>query len=121
MVILSPCNGIVENVFVLPKDIAPQYKELMRINSSEPNKVTGFIHESMAIPFRVGDSVTLTSVARPEIIQKGIIVGNGNNLVELPLRLRKIIEIRAWGREVYIKMKPGNGFFIDEKIMIQIN
>ena len=121
MNVLSPCDGIVENVFVLPNDIAQQYKELVRINSFSPNRVTGFIHETVATPFILGDTVNLISAARPDIKAKGLIIGNGNNLVELPLRLRKFVEIRAWGREVYLKIDPDNDFYIGEKILIQIN
>lgn len=121
MIVLSPCDGMVEDVYVLPNDIAPQYKELVRINSLSPNRVTGFIHESVVTPFKLGDSVILVSAARPDITCKAIIIGNGNNLVELPLRLRKFTEIRAWGREVYIKMDATNNFYIGEKILVQIN
>ncbi len=121
MIVVAPCDGIVDNVYVLPKDMAPQYKELIRINSVTPNRVTGFIHESMAIPFQLGDSVLLTSAARQEISCKGMIIGNGNHLVELPLRLRKFVELRAWGREIFVQMNPDNNFYIDEKILIQIN
>lgn len=121
MFVLSPCDGIVEAVLVLPNDIAPQYKELVRVNSITPNKVTGFIHESVATPFKLGDTVVLASAARPDLKSKGIIIGNGNNLVELPLRLRKFVEIKAWGREVYIKIDPANNFYIGEKILVQMN
>lgn len=121
MFVLSPCEGIVEAILVLPNDIVPQYKELVRVNSITPNKVTGFIHESVATPFNLGDTVMLASAARPDIKAKGIIIGNGTNLVELPLRLRKFVEIRAWGREVYIKLDPTNSFYIGEKILVQMN
>ncbi len=121
MNVISPCDGIIENVFVLPNDFAPQYKELLRVNSFTPNKVTGFIHESVATPFKLGDSVTLISAARPDVLSRGIIVGTGNNLVELPIRLRKFVDIRAWGREVYLKMDPSNNFYLGEKILIQMD
>lgn len=120
MIIVSPVDGIVENVFVLPKDLVQEYKELVRINSITPNRVTGFVHEGTNAPYNIGDSVMLSSVARPEFKTTGIIIGTGNNLVELPLRLRKIVELRAWGREIYIGLPPENEFYIDEKILIQI-
>ncbi len=120
MNVLAPCDGIIESVFVLPNDIVPQYKELLKINSSSPNRVTGFIHESIATSFKLGDTVILVSAARPDITSKGVIIGNGNNLVELPLRLRKFVEIRVWGREVYIKLETKNDFYIGEKILIRI-
>jgi multidrug resistance efflux pump len=120
-IVRAPCDGIVENVFVLPHDMTSSYKELLRINSYTPNRVTGFVHESINIPFKLGDTVNLVSAARPEVKTRGVIIGNGSNLVELPLRLRKFVEIRAWGREVYMKMDANNDFFIGEKILVQIN
>ena len=119
--VISPCDGIIEDVFVLPTDIAQGYKELVRINSLAPNRVTGFVHEAMITPFNIGDTVVLVSAARPELSKKAIIIGSGNNLVELPLRLRKYAEIKAWGREIYIQMDPENDFYIGEKLLIQLN
>jgi hypothetical protein len=41
-------------------------------------------------------------------------------MTELPLRLRKFIEMRSWGREVYIGLPPENRFYISEKITINL-
>jgi hypothetical protein len=41
--------------------------------------------------------------------------------VELPTRLRKNPEIKAWGREIYIDLSVENPFFIGEKIRIELN
>jgi hypothetical protein len=45
-------------------------------------------------------------------------VGSNPKLTELPLRLRKFIELRTWGREVFIQLPEQNGFYISEKIAI---
>ena len=118
LVLLAPYDGFVEQVFALENEIAPSYKDLLVINPKEPNKVVGFIHESLNIPYRLGDTVVLSSSLRPTVTYKSQLVGVSPKLVELPFRLRKFIEIKTWGREVYINLPPKNDFFIGEKVLI---
>ena len=120
LTLLSPIDGFVENVGIMKNEIAPQYKELIRLNPKLPNKVRGFISESAELVYRLGDSVMLTSSTRPIIVSKGVLIGSSPQLVELPFRLRKFTEVRAWGREIYIRMPLKNDFFIGEKIIISI-
>lgn len=120
LTLLSPIDGFVENVGIVKHEIAPQYKELIRLNPKLPNKVRGFISESAELVYRLGDTVELTSSTRPNIVSKGVLIGSSPQLVELPFRLRKLTEVRAWGREIYIRMPLTNDFFIGEKIIISI-
>ena len=120
LTLLSPIDGFVENVGIVKHEIAPQYKELIRLNPKLPNKVRGFISESAELVYRLGDTVELTSSTRSHIVSKGVLIGSSPQLVELPFRLRKLTEVRAWGREIYIRMPLTNDFFIGEKIIISI-
>ena len=97
LTLLSSIDGFVENVGIVKNEIAPQYKELIRLNPKLPNKVRGFISESAELVYRLGDTVVLTSSTRPNIVSKGVLIGSSPQLVELPFRLRKITEVRAWG------------------------
>jgi DNA uptake protein ComE-like DNA-binding protein len=120
LVLIAPFDGFVEQVFVLENEIAPNYKDLVSINPHEPNKVIGFAHESLNIRYRLGDTVILSSSLRPNITYKAQLVGASPKLVELPFRLRKNIEIKTWGRELYINLPPKNDFFIGEKVVITV-
>ena len=120
LTLLSPIDGFVENVGIVKHEIAPQYKELIRLNPKLPNKVRGFISESAELVYRLGDTVELTSSTRPNLVAKGVLIGSSPQLVELPFRLRKLTDVRAWGREIYIRMPLKNDFFIGEKIIISI-
>lgn len=120
LVLLSPCDGFVEQVYVAENEIAQNFKDLIKINPYQPNKVIGFIHESVNIPYRLGDTVTLISSQRPEINYKAQLVGASPKLVELPFRLRKFTEVKAWGREIYINLPQQNSFFIGEKVIIRM-
>lgn len=120
LVLVAPFDGYMEQVFVVKNSLVPAYKDLFKINAKKPNKIIGFIHETSDIPFQLGDSVTLASSARPLMQTKGTIIGSNPKLVELPYRLRKFTELRAWGREVFIQMPDTNRFYIGEKIMVTL-
>jgi multidrug resistance efflux pump len=118
--LIAPIDGFVEQVNMGKNMLIPAYRDLIKINPRKPNKIVGFIHETSDIPFQLGDSVTLESSVRLPIKAKGTIVGSNPKLVELPYRLRKFTELRAWGREVYIEVSDTNGFYIGEKIFISL-
>jgi multidrug resistance efflux pump len=118
--LIAPIDGFVEQVNMGKNMLVPAYKDLIKINPRKPNKIIGFIHESSDVPFQLGDSVTLESSVRLPIKTRGTIVGSNPKLVELPYRLRKFTELRAWGREVYIEIPDTNRFYIGEKIMIAL-
>jgi HlyD family secretion protein len=120
LVLRAPMDGFVENVTVFEKETTAQFKPLLKVNPRMPDKVKGFLPEASEALYRMGDTVHLRSSTRPTTTQFGVLVGTAPQLVELPLRLRKIQEVKAWGREVYIKLPPQNDFFIGEKIMITL-
>jgi acetyl/propionyl-CoA carboxylase alpha subunit len=121
LVLLSPIDGYIETILAFENEIAPQYKELMKINSKKPDMVKGFLPESANVMYQLGDSVGLRSSTRPDIMTKGVLVGSTPQLVELPDRLAKLQKFKSWGREVYVKLLPTNDFFIGEKIIITID
>ncbi|MDZ7880571.1 MAG: hypothetical protein U5L45_23040 [Saprospiraceae bacterium] len=120
LVLVAPIDGFVENVAIVPKEIAPQYKELIKLNPIYPNKIRGFIHESVEIPYILGDTVAVSSTLRTNITTKGIIIGSSPQLVELPLRLRKFTTRSAWGREIYVELLDNRRLFISEKVLITL-
>lgn len=120
LILMAPIDGFMEQVNVTKGSLVQAYKDLFKINPKKPNKIVGFIHESTDIPFQLGDSVKLQSAVRASVLTQGVIIGSNPKLVELPYRLRKFTELRAWGREVYILMPDNNGFYIGEKIILTI-
>lgn len=121
LVLLAPIEGYVETILALENEIAPQYKELIKLNSKYPNMVKGFLPEGANVMYQLGDSVALRSSTRPDMESKGILVGGTTQIVELPERLSKFNKFKTWGRELYVKLPPKNNFFIGEKIIITID
>ena len=57
---------------------------------------------------------------RDSYILKGIVVNLGTRITALPERLKKIPELRAWGREVQINIQQDNLFLQGEKVRVQL-
>jgi multidrug resistance efflux pump len=120
LLLVSPIDGYVEGIFFGKNALVPAHRDLLKINPLAPNRIIGFIHEAAEVPFSVGQTVELASFNRPEVTTQGTIVGSNPKMSELPLRLRKLAEVRSWGREVFIQMPEQNAFFISEKINITL-
>jgi len=120
LVLLAPVDGYVDQVSITAGAPFPAFRDMLRIYPLRPAKVIGFIHETADIPFRIGDSVGLVSGVRPDKLVRGQITAAGPKLVELPLRLRKFAELRAWGREVIISLPEDNPYYIGERITISL-
>jgi multidrug resistance efflux pump len=120
LLLISPINGYVEAVYFGQNALVPAHRDLIKINPSRPNRITGFLHEGSEVPFSLGQKVTLASHARPQVHCEGTIIGSNPKMTELPLRLRKFIELRTWGREIFIQLPDSNQFFISEKILISL-
>jgi hypothetical protein len=120
LVLISPIIGYVVGVYFSVNAMVPAHRDLVKINPDCPNKIIGFIHETNEVPLTMGSEVELASFNRSEIVTRGIIVGVNPKMTELPLRLRKFIDLRSWGREVYISIPASNSFFISEKVNITL-
>ncbi|HSF88054.1 MAG TPA: hypothetical protein VLA46_01490 [Saprospiraceae bacterium] len=120
LVLISPINGYIEDVYFSVNAMIPAHKDLVKINPHAPNKIIGFIHETNEVPLSIGSHVQMASFNRPGIVASGLIVGVNPKMTELPLRLRKFIDLRSWGREVYITLPDTNSFYISEKVNITL-
>jgi multidrug resistance efflux pump len=120
LVLIAPIDGYVDQLNIRPDMPAPAFRDLLRIYPHRPAKVIGFIHETAVVPFQIGDSVSLVSGARSGQDIRGQIVAASPKLVELPLRLRRFAEVRAWGREVIIHIPQENPYYIGERITISL-
>ncbi len=120
LLLLSPIDGYVEDIFFGPRSLVPAHRDLVKINPRVPNKIIGFIYETAEVPFVLGQEVTLASYTRPNVKAPGKIIGSNPKMTELPMRLRKFVELRSWGREVFIQLPDSNRFFISEKVVITL-
>jgi hypothetical protein len=72
----------------------------------------------MKVNVSQGDKFTVTSLKDKTMTYSGSVVGLGSRIVEIPSRLRKIPELKIYGREVIIEITKENSFLQKEKVSI---
>lgn len=119
-VIRAPHAGWVGEVMVNETEVTLKGTPLVEIWGNEARYVEGFIHENFTAELTAGQQVTLSSANNTDNKAQATIVKLGNRIVEFPDRLRKAPDVRLWGRETIIQLKPNNHFLIGEKVIIQV-
>lgn len=64
LVVCAPIDGFLETVAAVPNELIPAFQVVFKINPLKPNRVIGFIHETVDVPLQLGDSVWLMSTTR---------------------------------------------------------
>lgn len=116
----SQVDGFASELKLRTGDYIRSGSELMEIIPLRPSKVKGFLPESSGFDPASGTRVLLSSLARRSVSDTGTIRYVFPNITELPVRLRKIPELRSWGRELYISLDADNPFLIGEKLRIDL-
>ena len=65
-------------------------------------------------------SISIFSRLRPDIQNKGVVTTLGSRIVEIPPRLRKIKELKTFGREIIIEIPSDNPFLQKEKVILNL-
>lgn len=117
--IFAPADGLVGSVHCRAGENVPDFNPLISFYEQNPNTVVAYVHESMILQIRVGDSLNVVSSLHPEERCRGRVSGLGHRVVEIPERLRKIPEIKTYGREILIEIPADNNFLQKEKVVLQ--
>jgi multidrug resistance efflux pump len=118
--IRAPFTGLVGNIQCKEEEHIPSFKTLMNFYEPNPTMVKGFIHEDLILKVKVGDILSIRSTTNPEIEIKGTVSGMGSRIIEIPSRLRKIPELKTYGREVLISIPESNSLIQKEKVIIEV-
>lgn len=116
----SPSNALVGNVHIKEGEYIQSFKTMVTLYEPNPTLVAGFVHESMIVDVEVGDKFYIRSALNPENECTGVVTGMGSRIVEIPERLRKMPELKTYGREVLISIPPDNKFLQKEKVVISL-
>lgn len=114
----SPSNALVGNVHIKEGEYISSFKTMVTLYEPNPTLVAGFVHESMIVNVSVGDKFKIKSALNPENACIGVVTGMGSRIVEIPERLRKIADLKTYGREVLISIPSDNKFLQKEKVII---
>lgn len=119
--ILAPSDGLIGNIHCKEDEKISSFTPLVTFYEESPTLVVGYIHEDLLLQVNIDDSVTVFSTSRPDIQNTGTIKTLGSRIVEIPPRIRKIKELKTYGREVIIEIPPDNPFLQKEKVTLTLN
>lgn len=117
--IYAPSDGLVGSIHCRVGENIPEFNPLISFYEQSPNTVIAYLHESLSMQIKVGDSLSVTSTLHPDESCVGRVSGLGHRIIEIPERLRKIPEIKTYGREVLIEIPSSNNFLQKEKVILQ--
>ena len=118
--IVAPADGLIGNVHCKEGEKITSFGALISFYEESPNLVVGYIHEELILKINIDDSIAIYSSSRPDIQNKGVVKTLGSRIVEIPPRLRKIKELKTFGREIIIEIPPDNPFLQKEKVILNL-
>jgi multidrug resistance efflux pump len=118
--IVAPADGLVGSIPCKEGENISAFTTLISFYEQSPNLVIGFVHESLVVQVKVGDSLNVVSSLHPKEMCRGKITGLGYRIVEIPERLRKVPEIKTYGREVLIAIPKVNNFLQKETVVLYL-
>ena len=120
LAILAPTDGLIGNIHVKNAENLSSFATLITFYEENPTLVKGFVHESLILEVSIGDEIEVISSLHPEHKCQGKVVGLGSRIVEVPERLRKMPDIKVYGREVLISIPKENYFLQKEKVVLNL-
>ncbi len=119
-IIVAPTDGLIGNVHCKEGEKISSFGTLITFYEESPTLVIGYIHEELILKINIDDDIDIYSSSRPEIQNKGVVKTLGSRIVEIPPRLRKIKELKTFGREIIIEIPPDNPFLQKEKVILNL-
>lgn len=118
LAIRAPSDGLIGNIRCKEGEHISAFTTLADFYERHPTIVKGFVHESLIPEVNVGDKLQVVSSLHIESEVEGTIIGLGTRIVEIPERLRKIPDLKTYGREILIRIPSVNPFLQKEKVML---
>jgi multidrug resistance efflux pump len=120
VIVTAPTDGLIGNVHFKKGENANKFSTLISFYERNPNVVIGYVHENLIVYVEEGDSIQVTSSYHPENQFNAVVISLGTRIIEIPARLRKIPEIKSFGREVIIQLPLKNTFLQKEKVILNL-
>lgn len=111
-------SGIVESVFVRAGEEVQAYTPFISLNPKSPNAVVAYIVGPKGRELSVGEKVKVISYNHKKIYTEGEVIGSGA-FNALPEILQLSTAVKAFGREVFIKIPDENPFAPGEKVLVR--
>lgn len=117
--ILAPHDGLIGNVHCSEGEFIDAFSPLITYYEPNPTQVKAYVLENQAFQVNLRDTFKIISVRDENLQYEGILIGLGSRIVEIPERMRKIPEIKSYGREVVIQVPSDNRLIQKEKVRLQ--
>jgi len=117
--ITAPEDGVIGNIHCKEAEHIPSYKTLVTFYEPNPTMVKGFLQEDLLLHVSLADSFIVRSTKDTEIFCYGQVTGLGSRIIEIPERLRKIKDLKTYGREVLVSIPAKNQFLQKEKVILE--
>jgi len=118
IIVTAPENGIIGNIFCKEAEHIPSYRTLLSFYEPHSNLVRGFVHEDLTLEVELGKQFQVSSLKKAGLKYTGEVIGLGSRIVEIPTRLRKMPDLKSYGREVLIQISKDNAFLQKEKVAV---
>ena len=118
--VTAPSDGLIGNIHCKEAEHVSSFQTLISFYEPHPQFIKGYVHENLSLKVAVGDTFMIRSTKDASIAYKGAVTGLGSRIVEIPERLRKMPDVRTYGREVSVKISPDNTFLQKEKVALEL-
>ncbi len=116
--VTAPTDGLIGNISCKEEEHVPSYNTLLTFYEPHSGIIKGFVHEDLTLEVRLGDRFLISSLKDDQINYEGTVTGLGSRIIEIPSRLRKMPDVKTFGREVLIEITKENIFLQKEKVGI---
>lgn len=120
MLITAQISGLIGTINYKAGEKVSPFDTILTLHAASPSFVRGYIHEDVYSQVAVKQKVRVQSNQDRRHTVEGEVVGVGARIVEYPERLRRRADILIWGREIIIRLPPGNRFLLGEKVLISM-
>ncbi len=116
--VTAPGDGLVGNLFCKEAEHIPSYKTLMSFYEPHSGIIKGYVHEDLTMEVNLGTNFKVNSLKDEAINYEGKVIGLGSRIVEIPMRLRKMPDLKTYGREILVEITKENSFLQKEKVAL---
>ncbi len=114
--VVAPGDGLIGNISCKEDEHVPSYSTLLTFYEPHSGYIRGYVHEDMTLQVEKGNRFKVYSLKNPEISYEGQVTGLGSRIIEIPTRLRKMTQVKTYGREVILSITKENEFLQKEKV-----
>lgn len=120
IIVKAPSDGLIGNVYCKEAEHIPAYRTLISFYEPHSSVIKGYVHENLTLEVELGSRFKVSSLIDATASYQGEVIGLGSRIVEIPTRLRKMPDLKTYGREVLVSINKNNVFLQKEKVALSL-